>query len=212
MGLAIKIGKLADLCQNNPEGAKSVEQALEKVNNLLVQNGLAEHAEALSLPDRSNRAKIMEFPYAYLHYLRRLAGNLAADTHWQPIPCPDDEDPAEDPVAYAEGSKLESHLLCHSDCEGFYVPVDFPEPLFDENEEVAGGILGSSPGLMRELLVVAAPLGIAVVGNKLSDSEAERILSRIDAGDPFKKELIVWIALFEASRLSVDNLTAICFG
>ena len=26
-----------------------------------------------------------------------------------------------------EGARLESHLLCHSDCEGFYVPIEFEE-------------------------------------------------------------------------------------
>jgi len=37
--------------------------------------------------------------------------------------------------------------------EGFYVPVEFPEPIFDY------GLLGSSQGLLRELIYLAPFLG-----------------------------------------------------
>jgi hypothetical protein len=65
-----------------------------------------------------------------------------------------------------ETSVLASHLLCHSDAGGYYVPVDFGDPLFlPEEAEVRGaGMVGSSQGLLAELAGIASPLGISPGG------------------------------------------------
>jgi hypothetical protein len=41
-----------------------------------------------------------------------------------------------------------SHLMCHSDAEGYYVPIDFELVIFDKD---VGGWLGSSIWLKQEL-------------------------------------------------------------
>ena len=42
---------------------------------------------------------------------------------------------------------FDSHLLCHSDCEGFYLPIDFADVIVDAKNQmrIAGGLLGSKP-------------------------------------------------------------------
>ena len=62
--------------------------------------------------------------------------------------------------AFAQGHR--SHLLCHC-ADGFFVPVDFGDvpPIFDAQQRVPGGWLGSSVQLMSELLALSAILDIA---------------------------------------------------
>ena len=57
-------------------------------------------------------------------------------------PVREGEDPSKDSLV--EDARFDFHLLIHSDAEGFYVPVDFKEVLFDEEQQLAGGMLGSS--------------------------------------------------------------------
>src|SRR3569833_2181725 len=51
-----------------------------------------------------------------------------------------------------------AHLIHHSDCEGYYVPVDFEQVLTDER--LPGGYLGSSMRLLTETRTNAAPNGM----------------------------------------------------
>ena len=46
-----------------------------------------------------------------------------------------------------------SHLLCHADYAGYYIPVDFADPLFLPEEAKIGGagMVGSSQQLLAEL-------------------------------------------------------------
>ncbi|HEY2308559.1 MAG TPA: hypothetical protein VGI05_22025 [Streptosporangiaceae bacterium] len=48
------------------------------------------------------------------------------------------------------------HLIHHSDCEGYYVPVDFGQVIVDER--LAGGYLGSSVRLLAETAGLPLPL------------------------------------------------------
>src|SRR6202008_5022884 len=123
------------------------------------------------------RASLMSMPYSFIHYLRRAYAHRAADPAWMAAPLDEDEDPTDDPVLEEETEMLSSHLLCHSDAEGFYVPVDFDDVLFEEAEdgELPGGMLGSSYRLLDELVVVAPALGIRLDDGQLSDAEARRI-------------------------------------
>ena len=84
----------------------------------------------------------------------------------------------------------------------------------DDNGRILGGMLCSSFDLSDELVEIAPNLGIDLDKNdKLSDAEADRINRQAKQGDsPFKIELAVWIALYEAARLSIEHKTAIVFG
>jgi hypothetical protein len=212
MGLAVEVGVLAYLNDNDEEGATWLHERFVKVNEVLVENGLPSHVEPETLPPMNNRASLKSYPYSFLHYLRRFAAHVSSDPNWKPTPVAESEDPADDPVVDDETAMFNSHLLCHSDCEGFYLPIDFAEPLFADEDRVPGGMLGSSQGLMRELVAVAPFLGINLSDGTLSDAEAIRINSISETEGWFWIEQAVWISLFEAMRLSIEHKSAICFS
>jgi len=213
MGLDIGVGALADLLAHDADSAAWIRRSLKKVNALLAKEKLPAHDEPETLPPLRSRAAICGYPYSFLHHLRRFAAHAKTKPKWKPKPFPESKDPADDPVVIDELAMLDSHLLCHSDCEGFYVPVDFPDPLFSTSKiKVPGDMLGSSQGLMRELIAVAPFLGIKLKYGVLSNAEAKRINKAVKEDAPFWIELCVWLSLFEAARLSIEHRTAICFG
>ena len=213
MGLAISVGALAELQQEDPEGAQDLIASLETANALLKQAGLPQHAEPATVPELQSRALIDSFPYSFLHYLRRAYAHAALDAQWRATPLPDGEEPGEDPVLDEAQDTFDSHLICHSDCEGFYFPLVFDEVVFaDDGYELLGGMLGSSYKLREELVTVAPALGIFLLGDELSDEEAERVNARVEAEDGLDRELVAWLAIYEACRLSIEHKTAIVFN
>ncbi len=106
---------------------------------------------------------------------------------------------------------MASHLLCHSDAEGFYLPIDFQQILFDESGQIAGQMVGSSYRLRDELVLVAPRIGVRLSGDMLPDAEADKINADFDEETGIWLERIVWLSLFEASRLSIKHNTAIHF-
>jgi hypothetical protein len=120
MGLAVTVGLLSDLLENDPEGAEWLKEALQSANSLLAANKLPSHVEP-TVPFRDpSRCSLDSYPYSFLHYLRRIYAHVSRDPSWPPQPVKDDEDPAEEPVVQEETMQMQSHLLCHSDAEGFY--------------------------------------------------------------------------------------------
>ncbi|WP_020472579.1 hypothetical protein [Zavarzinella formosa] len=212
MGLAVSVGAIAYLNIHDQEGADGLRKSLAKANSVLVENGLPEHTEPEVLPPVKSRGAALGFPYSFPHYLRRFAAHASTKPNWKPKPFPASSDPVDDPVVIDELTMFRSHLICHSDCEGFYLPVDFAEPLFASENRVPGGMLGSSQGLMRELISVAPFLDIKLSDGQLSDTEAARINETAFADGPFRIELMVWLTLFEAARLSIKHGAAISFG
>lgn len=212
MGLAIEIGSLAAALADDPEDADWIEDALATVNRVLKAERLPAHVEPREpVPERS-RAAVTGFPYSTLHYLRRVYAHRARDAGWIATPFPADDDPAADAEVEVQTEQFTSHLLCHSDSEGFYLPIDFPDVIFSsEDDDIAGGMLGSSQRLLAELRVVAPALGIALQDGVLSDAEAGRVNAVVIANGPLWAEHAAWIALFEAARLSVAYGTAIEF-
>ncbi|MBX7220389.1 MAG: hypothetical protein K1Y36_10630 [Blastocatellia bacterium] len=214
MGLAISVGILADLLMHDSEGAEWCKASLAAANRILAANDLPLHEEPTQLPPFQSRAACTGFPYSFLHYLRRASAHVIADKSWKATPVPDDIDPADDPLVDDELGMFTSHLICHSDSEGYYVPVDFPEVLvaLDGFDDLPGGILGSTQRLQAELIEVAPALGICLTeAGMLADAEAARIneMGASDAG--LYREMTVWIALYEAARLSLAHQTAIVF-
>jgi len=186
-------------------------EKFRKVNEALMAKDLPQHVEPETLPHLRPRNRLASFPYSFLHHFRRFKAYATDDPSWKPEPFPKDADPAHDHLVEEQALRFHSHLLCHSDCEGYYVPVEFDEPIFADEQQIPGGMLGSSHWLMRELLEVAPYLGISVPNGILSDAEAERINAIIEVEVPFWIEMTVWLSLFEAARLSIEHRTAICF-
>jgi len=211
MGLAVEVGALAGLAEVDPEGAEWLEQGLAVANRLLAEAGLPQHTEPVALAVPPSRASLCSFPYSFIHYLRYAYAHRVADPAWTAAPLPDSLEPCDDPIVQRELERMSSHLVCHSDAEGYYLPVEFTDLLFDEADELPGGVLGSSYRLASELVFVAPALGIALQNGQLSDEEAARVdtLSAIDEG--LYREHAAWLALYEAARLSIACRTAIVF-
>ena len=213
MGLAVSTGVLANMLPGeDAEGVEYLQEQFAAVNRVLADNGLPAHQEPTELPPSIRRDQISGFPYSFLHHLRRAYAHAAANPLWRASPFPPDADPTEDPVLEAKGEMFDSHLLLHSDAEGYYVPVDFEDVLLDEQGELAGGLLGSTQALQRELAQVAPALSIQLAGGSLSDAQVTAIEQRLDREDGLRIELMVWLCLFEACNESIAHRTAICFS
>jgi hypothetical protein len=210
MGLAISVGYLSDLERNDAEGAEWFRQSLEKLNAILEQNGLKPHLEPRFSGPIPPRADCSSFPYSFLHYLRRVYAHVVQDPNWRAEPLGNGRDPTEDAVLDEEYYMFSSHLLNHSDAEGYYVPQDFADVIFDD--ALPGGMLGSSQQLLRELVRVAPALNITLEGNELADDEARRINSVGESDEGLYREYIVWLALYEAAHASIKHNTLIVFG
>lgn len=199
------------LAASDPDLAEQL--ALPAIDALLAEAGLTPHREPKSLPaEARSRAGLCRFPYNDLHRLRRVYAHVAEDPDWQPTPAPSPYQPGDDPVLESEIDMLCSHLVCHSDAEGLYLPIDFDDPLFAKQSGLLpGDILGSSFALRRELQAIAPALGIRLgPDGALDDAEIRRLES--DDSSPFQIEIAVWLALYEASRLSLEYGSAIVFA
>lgn len=215
MGLSISVGVLA-YNREDKETCVYLRHAFKEVNRLLKSNKLPLHKEPgkLSQLDYRNRSVIGQ-PYGNLHHLRRAVA-YAIRGHTK-LPDFGEAEPCEDDMYDRVLSSFASHIICHSDCEGFYVPVDFVEPLYDDLKDsdshcIAGGILGSSQGAMRELVKVAPLLGIRLKAGKLSDREFARLDTLSHGASSEATSVHVWLNFFEAARLSIKHATAIVFG
>lgn len=206
MGLDVAVAALADLIEQDEEGADWLREDLANVNRVLEANGLPPHEEPEHLVVES-RAGIVGVPYGFLHTLRRAFAHALLQPRRPFAPLREDEDPTHDPLVQAASTRA-SHLMYHSDTEGFYVPIDFELVL--EDESLTGAMLGSSPRLLAELISVAPLLGIRLEGETLPDEEADRINDEPDDA-PFFRERTIWLMMFEAARLSLAHSTAIVF-
>ncbi len=219
MGLSISVGNLAYFAED-PESAEWFIEQIAQVNEVLVEQGFPPHQEPERLPSMQDRSKLHGFSYSYLHHLRRICARTIDNPDWIPMPTPRDESAADDEAIDEQMYMMNSHLLCHSDCGGFYLPIEFEEVIFDtgDGDRIPGGMLGSSYGLMKELIFIAPQLGIQLDNGHLSDAEAIKIEIAIQIEEEDESqtglwiEKIVWLSLFEAARLSIEYKTAICFG
>ena len=214
MGLSVGVGVLADLLQNDEEGAEWFRESLAKVNAVLAEENLPTHSEPEALSPLESRSVLCGFPYSFLHYLRRAYARWKQNPSALITPCAEGEDPSNDPAIDEESCMFDSHLLCHSDCSGFYIPIPFSDVLIDQKDQgrIEGGLLGSSYKLAEELTAMAPSLGIQIVDGRLPDDSADSIRSSVEAESELWIERGVWLTLFEAARLSIQHKSAICFG
>lgn len=209
MGLAIEVGLYANLLRENPGSVESLDKTFNVLNDVLKENGIEVFNEIKELNALQSRSRCNSFPYSWIHYLRRYYAYAVSKPDWIPTLVKDNQDPASDLVYQEEMLMFYSHLLCHSDSEGFYLPIKFDEVIFDGR--IPGEILGSSYQLLKELEQIAPKLDIKLTNNILSKEEAERINNLAESQEGFFREYSTWIALYEAARLSIENKTAISF-
>ena len=125
MGLSLGIGALTE---RDPEFVEMVREELAAVNRLLAAHGLPRHREPRRLPRVVERVPLGSLPHGWFDRLRRAVAHARNGRKRLRPPRPDD-DPAEDKWVIHELTVLDSHIVCHSDSDGYYVPVDFPWPL-----------------------------------------------------------------------------------
>lgn len=174
MGLGLTVGFYVDPDEIDDPFCR---EQLDVINRLLGAEGLPLHVE----PILEEVLDFDMFGYSGLHYLRRLGAYL-----WKSgkLPEPGDENAADDPVIsdyedligvdYVHDGTRFDHLLWHSDCEGFYVPIEFSDVLFCDAEEhgkLAGDMLGSSFTLKKECEVIARALELPLDEIDVEDDE-----------------------------------------
>ncbi|MGK5640649.1 hypothetical protein ACSNOK_20385 [Streptomyces sp. URMC 126] len=162
-------------------------------------------------------APVAGFDYDALHFLRRAhLLNLCGLTV---TPVDELGGDYEQLLEMFEPTAQRSHLVWHYDHAGAYVPVDFAHPLTSDELLEGGGPLGSSHGLLRELLAVAPVLGIDPA-NPPAPPAAPRQPTALDeraapgpADDsPFARERHVWLGLHAAVTRSLGQGSMIVFS
>lgn len=211
MGLDVMVGALVGAEDDTAEWFRAECAAIGAV---LEREGAPGWQEPESGPRLGERI----WGYSGLHTLRRLAAHLAANGRL-PEPLAEGARATDDPVLEAAHDDvfrdLDSpydHLIHHSDCEGYYAPVDFPAVLVDDT--LTGGYLGSSVRLLAELELLAGALGLP---DDL-DPDSEEVVEASDAPDPaaegwrrYGVEAFICLQLRRAARLSVETGAVLVF-
>ncbi|QNJ40931.1 hypothetical protein [Streptomyces buecherae] len=162
-------------------------------------------------------APIAGFDYDALHYLRR--AYLLRVCGLEVTPVDELGGDYEQLLEMFESTAQESHLVWHYDHAGAYVPVDFASPLSNDGLLEGGGPLGSSHGLLRELLAVGPALGIdpanppAPPAPPARPTDLEEPAAPIPYEDsPFARERHVWLSLHAAATRSLGQGSMIVFS
>ncbi|MFD5466670.1 hypothetical protein ACFWIQ_28130 [Kitasatospora sp. NPDC127059] len=203
MGLTISVGAL---------GAPELRAEAEVLHRALAAEGVAWRE-----PGGEGEGFSAGFPYSYLSGLRRVfvlhrlgepvtgARGVGKEQYEDELGLVDDE-----------MVMFDSHLLCHSDCEGYYVPAEFEyeDPLFlpAESGVPGGGMVGSTAGLLAELQGFAAAIGIRLTADGSLDPAESARLEALPRDDPFEPEVFAWHQLYRACRASLASGRAILFG
>ena len=188
MGLSLEVGILADLKDSDEEGVEYHREAFERLNTFLASRGLPRHSEPLDCEVWSADMA----GYSTLHDVRRIAAYLDCDRQ---LPAASTGQSSKDPCLEGYWAAVEGkesgfvgrlfrprpkyrrefdHLIIHSDAEGYYLPIDFPDVLFPPAHlEIAGGMVGSVPRLLQEIERLARrleiPVGVETDTDELSD-------------------------------------------
>jgi len=212
VGLNVVVGILVDA---DDEAAGIFGGDLAVIQELLDRAAAGQWAE----PDLAEGDDLEGDMWGYsgLHALRRVAVHLAESGT---LPDPLEASKATgDPLlkkAYAalpgDPAGPFDHLIYHSDCEGYYVPVDFRQVIADE--AVAGGYLGSSVRLLAETRRIAAALGLPEDLDPDSAEVFDACQAKIPAAAGWQRygvESYGCLRLIQAARHSIATGAAIAF-
>jgi len=142
VGLNIQVGVLAELtAAGEPEGITHFRDQFARINAFLATKGIRPHHEP-GPPASPNSWSTDMFGYGGVHELRRVALHLLAGNG---VPAASAGRASEDPLATAYWAEKQfatptpeamrspshptpwafRHLLMHSDCSGYYLPINF---------------------------------------------------------------------------------------
>jgi hypothetical protein len=187
-------------------------QEFDAINRLLVK----EHLQPLDLNAIPNHSVLprfkASFPTSAFYALCEFYACIAAGLGFTLPYTPEQEEALASEVEEIATS-LTNHLICHSDRDGYYLPRDFDELIFDASRQVTGEFLGSSPRLLKQLVNLAPHLQIKLEDEQLTEVELERIkMLCYDSENPFATLQMVWLALFECARVSVGTGAWVVFN
>lgn len=161
-------------------------------------------------------APVAGFDYDALHFLRR--AYLLALQGLEVTPVDALGGDYEELLEMFETTAQTSHLVWHYDHAGAYVPLDFPQPVVNDELLEGGGPLGSSHGLLRELDFVAPAIGIdparppAAPEPPARHTTLEEPALTPTATGPFAREHHVWLGLHAAATRSLGQGSMIVFS
>jgi hypothetical protein len=208
MGLGITVGRLASwLRGGDEEVVELVRNHLREVNRVLAAHNLPDHVEPESLPELRRRSLFDHMPYSrHARLLRAVAFSRQAPEEF--VAAGAEEDHLRHQHVCTELALRRSHLICQG-VEGYFVPIDFPEPLFDARKGLVGGVLGSCQAAARELAAVASLLDIRLTRGTVSDAVAKAICAEEEG--PYYQERHAWLIVFESFRLGIEHRASVCF-
>ena len=229
MGLALEVGILTDLRENDSEGYERYLNQFRVLNEYLEKVGLPTHHE----PEGCEVWSCEMYGYSGLHYLRRIAAHIDITGN---IPSPGNIDSPKDVTLQNYYKKAENkdpgflarlpptsqkypvgfnHLIFHSDSEGFYLPIEFEKVLYPDSElGIAGGMIGSTIKLLRECERLAAVLEIPPSIDENSDELWEAADAQGESSVKWQKygvESYTCIHLIKACNKSIETGAAIVF-
>jgi hypothetical protein len=208
VGLILSVGALAS-AQGDPEYVAYLRKVLASANRTLRSEGLPQHKEPENLPPIREHFKVGSLPYGWFERLKRAVA-YARNSPKRLRPLRKGADALDNSWVEHEMACMESHLICHSDCDGLYLPVEFADPLLSLREgDIAHEGLGSSQAGLEELRQVAPLLGIELKDGKLLQKIGRQICREKEADHPFEVERKTWLAFFEAFTLSVEHKSAV---
>jgi hypothetical protein len=229
MGLALEVGILADLRENDSEGYEHYLNQFNVLNKYLKRIGLPTHHE----PDDWEVWSCDLYGYSGLHYLRRIAAHIDLQGS---LPLPGNNDWSKDVTLQNYYKKFDSkdtsffarlmpasskfqfgfnHLILHSDAEGFYLPIEFEKVLFPDSElGIAGGMIGSTIKLLQECERLATTLEIPPNIDEKPDELWEAADSQGESTLKWQKygvESFTCVRLMTACKKSIETGAAIIF-
>ncbi len=188
---------------------KKINQTMSsKIGEVLENHGLNKYTENFELCDKNLILPEISCSYKDLHCLRYLSAKIIENKYWLPDISLE--------AKYKIPSKLrneiyqdrKSHLICHSDFDGYYIPIDFNKVIYEP--EVCGW-LGSSFRLCQELTEIAKRLNFELGEytsdlRKLSDERSEELKE-----SPFKHQKWLLLCLYNVAKASIIYNSAIYY-
>lgn len=212
MGLGISVGLLCDQARNDPEGYEHYRTAFEHLTNALAPEGVDWHEPQTIHNAGDEHDFSASFPYRYVSHLRRIYTlTLLGEPVTPAASISEAQYESDQEQVTDEMTMFASHLLCHADDAGYYIPVDFPDPLFlpQQAKIPGGGMVGSTQQLLAELMGFAPAIGIHL--DERGEIQQTQAAESAGDADAFEPEPYAWSQMYQACRASIASGHAIVF-
>ena len=195
----------------------AIEQQDDNLNAVLRREGIAP-VSGTTLPDNRD---LDHMPYAWFGLLRRAYARLrnglppeparpyeapADATDIQLVCARNGTQPFEWELMTDIYTNFRSHLVCHGDSDGFYVPSEFAEPIYCDEDFW----IGSLPRLIDELCELAEPLQITLQGKQIPPEVRADIFDE-EGPEGFLIERMALLVLLDSATLALLGRCALSF-